>query len=137
MFRRLLIGAGFGLGLATAAASGAAAAPLTFTWLPMSATPPLNGGPITADNMVVSDVAAVTIPGGASGGPFTETAILPIVQFQLPPGTPLSPAPTGYDTNYSLYFTATLSGTQGAIPTVPGHATTFTLAVSTNSGPLC
>jgi PEP-CTERM motif len=136
MVRRFLVTAGASLCLAAAASAGAMASPITFTWDPSA--PPIGTctaatcSNIVADNMVVTDVAGVTIPGGPTGGAFTETAILPIGLFELPPGTIITPQPSGYGSTYSLYFTATLAGTQGPIPTKVGTASVISFTTGSS-----
>lgn len=81
----------------------AASALPQFTFTPSGAG--LNGGAITADNILFSDFATVT---SGPGGTFTETGFLSITGFQLG-GTNLTPA--GLNSDYGLYIAFTGTGT--------------------------
>jgi hypothetical protein len=116
-------GALWGIALASGSYAGAHAAPVTFTWSPGSATPALNGPDFTADNIGVFDFAHVAINNGT--GAFTETGGLAVSGFSIG-GSPFVPA--GLASNYSLYFTFSGAGQQGAIPTTVGQTTNGTFS---------
>jgi len=110
------------LGFALSAAAAASAAPVTFTWNPAGATPPLTGGSVTADNMTIADYASATI--NPTSGAFTEVGALKVTQFQLLGSGVTS---TGLNSTYGLYVTFSATGSQGGpIPGVGG----------TTSGPI-
>src|SRR6187455_297637 len=73
-----------------------------FTWNPAGAG--LSGTAFTADNVIVSDFASITL----SGSSFTETGYLPVSSLQL---NGQSVAAGGLNSTYSLYFQFTGAGT--------------------------
>jgi hypothetical protein len=116
-------GALLGIALASGSYAGAQAGPVTFTWSPGNASPALNGPDFTADNIGVLDFAHVNVTNAT--GAFTETGGLTVTGFSLA-GTPF--VPTGLASNYSLYFTFSGAGQQGAIPTTINQTTNGTFS---------
>lgn len=101
-----------GVGLAIAVCGSASATPVSFTWDPSAVgltTSPVNTN-IVANNFNVSDFADLTF---ASGGAFTENAVLTAVQF-LEGGNPVPLH--GLQDTYSFYITVAATGHQNAIP---------------------
>ncbi|MDB5822545.1 MAG: hypothetical protein JWR21_1249 [Herminiimonas sp.] len=106
-----------------AVCGSATAVPITFTWQPSGATPPLNGGAIVnANNFNVADFSSLAI--NTNGGAFTQIGALNIVSFQNN-GSPV--ASTGLDSTYSIYFIFSATGTLPGIPIANGTSTTGTL----------
>lgn len=79
----------------------------TFTFNPQAATPALNGGAVTADNIIVSDYSRVVLD--PSTQTFTETGLLSVQSFQLAGAAVSSP---GLNTTYGLYIDFNATGTQ-------------------------
>ena len=104
-----------------------------FTWTPTGASPSLNGAPINATNLIVTDFDAInTATGGFNG-------VLGVLNFQAPNQPNL--VPTGYNTNYSLYLTFSGTSDPLTIPTAVGDSTTSTFrslsyTLWANQGPL-
>lgn len=104
-----------------AIASSAVALPV-FTFSPSAVG--LTGANVTADNLVISDFSTVVLtPNGSGGANFTDTGVLPVVQYQLG-GTPLSG--NGLNTTYGLYFGFTGTGTQNTPTLQSGTDGVFT-----------
>lgn len=78
-----------------------------FTLNPQGAGPALNGGAVTADNIIVSDYAHVVSDLGTHT--FTETGLLSVQSFQLAGAAVSSP---GLNTTYGLYIDFTGTGIQ-------------------------
>ncbi len=110
--------------LTLCAASAASWALPMFTLLPNNAVPSLNGGAVTADNIIVSDFSHVTVD--AITGDFTDTGMLSVQSFQLAGAVAAS---TGLNTTYGLYITFSGTGTQtpGNLLTDFTHGTFTTL----------
>ena len=101
---------------AALAASPAAAAGISFTWNPSGTSGPIsNQGSFTANNLVVSDYATITI-NPADLNHIQETAILPVTQYQLN-GTQLTLA----GNPFTLYFYVTATSSLNGVPN-PGNA---------------
>lgn len=79
----------------------------SFTLNPLGASSALNGGAVTADNIIVSDYAHVRLDPVL--GTFTESGLLSVQGFQLG-GTTVSSA--GLNSTYGLYISFTGAGTQ-------------------------
>lgn len=93
------------------AATALAAAPFAwsatlpdFTFAPSAAG--LNGGNVTADNIIISDYSHVVISGSGS---FTDNGYLAVEGFQLDSSAVVAP---GLNTSYGLYFEFSGTGTQ-------------------------
>ena len=86
---------------------GAWAALPAFTLNPQAASPALNGGAVTADNIIVSDYSHVVLDTGSQT--FTETGLLSVQSFQLAGAAVSSP---GLNTSYGLYIGFSAAGTQ-------------------------
>lgn len=78
-----------------------------FTLNPMGATTPLNGGSVTADNIIVSDYFRVV--AGPEDGTFTQTGFLSVEGFQLANSSVSSP---GLNSTYGLYISFSGTGQQ-------------------------
>mgnify|MGYP001336789302 CR=1 FL=1 len=115
-----------GMGLACGGFAGAQAAPVTFTWTPMDASPPLAGGAIVnATNFNVADFANIAINN--STGDFSESGALRVKPNFLNGGTTV--ATPGLGTTYALFFTFTGTGTETLpIPTTTGGVSTGTFS---------
>jgi hypothetical protein len=114
VMKKALVAAASVAGLMAILGTGpAAAAPIQFTWDPSAVGLP--HGPITADNITVSDYAVITIDP-ANLNNVMETAILPITQFSLN-GSVVPGALLGY----SLYFQVSATSVLNGVPT-PGNA---------------
>jgi hypothetical protein len=97
-----------GAAVLTAGLASAAAALPVFTWNPSAVG--LNGSPITADNIILSNFTTVTLtPNGSGGADFTDEGVLPFSAFQLG-SSPVEG--TGLNTTYGLYFGFSGTGTQ-------------------------
>jgi hypothetical protein len=104
-------------------ASPAAAAPINFTWDP-ALTGISTQGPITANDITLSDYAAITIdPTNLSD--VVENAILPIANF-----TEKSTPVTLTGTPFSLYFKLTSISTLSAVPTSSNVVTGYLTSLS-------
>lgn len=101
-------------------ATSALALPV-FTFNPSAAG--LTGSNVTADNLIISDFSTVVLTPSGTGATFTDTGVLPVVQYQLG-GTPLSG--TGLNTSYGLYFGFNGSGTQNTPTLQDGTSGVFT-----------
>ena len=123
-FRPYVLAAAGALALSCAWGS-ASATPITFTWNPAGAVPPLIGGPITADNFNVADFASILItPTSPTTATFTETGALTVTQFLN--GGVVFPA-VGLNTTYGLYITFSATGTQTLpLPTTPPNTASGT-----------
>ncbi|OWQ48064.1 hypothetical protein CDL60_05620 [Roseateles noduli] len=110
------------LALALLAASATASALPQFTWDPGAAG--LNGSPITADNLLVSNYSTITF----SGATFTESGYLAVSAAQL--GGLTLPS-NGLNSDYGYYIqfsgagTLTQAGNPGTTPTL-GTLTSLT-----------
>ncbi len=95
----------------------------SFTLNPLAASPALNGGSVTADNIVVSDYAHVKL--NPVLGTFTEIGLLSVQSFQLGGSVASSP---GLNSTYGLYISFTGAGTQqfGSNPLTGFTAGSFT-----------
>lgn len=93
---------------ATVACAGAWADLPDFTFNPTGAA--LTGSSLTADNLLISDFATVTL----SGSSFTETGTLYVTGAQLNGSQVTGAALGGLGTTYGLYFAYTGSGTLSA-----------------------
>lgn len=93
--------------VALAAAYSSSWALPQFTFTPSGASPALVGTPITADNILLSDFAAVTLTGGPSATTFSEAGFLSVTGFQLG-GTNVFT--DGLNSTYSLYFQFNATG---------------------------
>lgn len=70
----------------------------------------LNGGTFTADNINISDFSTVVItPDGKGGATFTDTGVLPVINFQLGNANATTP---GLNSTYGLYFGFDATGVQ-------------------------
>jgi hypothetical protein len=102
--------------LATTAFTGAAAAlanPVPFTWNPDGASPALGGSTFTADTISITGyVRDVTQPDGTH----LANRIEVITGFSLN-GSPVTP--TGFGSNYGLYFEFHRSGHRWPATTYP------------------
>ena len=103
-----------------------------FTWTPTAASPSLNGAPINADNILITDFDSINTATGAFNG------VLGITNFQSGGSTFV---PTGYGSNYSLYLTFSGTSNPIAIPTAPNTSnssafTSLTYTLWANQGPL-
>lgn len=78
-----------------------------FTLSPNDAVPSLNGGSVTADNIIVSDFSHVTVD--PITGNFTDTGMLSVQSFQLAGAVVAS---AGLNSTYGLYITFSATGTQ-------------------------
>jgi hypothetical protein len=88
-------------------ATTAAALPV-FTWNPEAVG--LDGNPITADNIILSNFTTVVLtPNGSGGADFTDEGVLPFSAFQL--GAAFV-EDTGLNTTFGLYFGFEGTGTQ-------------------------
>jgi hypothetical protein len=104
-------------------AAAASASPVTFDWDPGAV--PLTGSAFTADELLASDYATVSL-GTPSGSqtPFTESGFLGINQASLGAGTPFTP--TGLNSTYSLYLAFSATGQQNATTFTQSSTGTFT-----------
>jgi hypothetical protein len=112
--------ASLAVGFTLASASVASALPV-FTFSPTGAG--LVGPSVTADNLIISNFSTVTFTPSGSGATFTDTGVLPVVEYQLG-GTPL--ANTGLNTSYGLYFGFDGTGTQNTPTLQSGTSGVFT-----------
>ena len=114
---------------AALAASPAAAAGISFTWNPSGTTPGgiSTQGNFTANNLVVSDYATITI-NPADLSHIQETAILPVTQYQLN-GSQLTLAGTPFTLYFYVTATSSLNGVPNPSNAVNGafSALTYTL----------
>lgn len=104
----------------SAACAGAMAADTlpSFTFNPTV----VGGTAFTADNIVISDYAAVKL-SGTNGTNFTESGLLAVQSFQL---DGVSFTPTGLNSTYGLYFKFDGAGTtSGGNPTTTGTIGSF------------
>jgi hypothetical protein len=103
--------------LLTATMASTAEALPQFTFSPGAVG--LNGPNVTADNLVISNFSTITLsPDGKGGATFTDSGVLPVVQYQLG-STPISGADSGLNSSYGLYFGFDGTGTQNT-PTLQG-----------------
>jgi hypothetical protein len=115
------VAASLAVGVTLGSANVASALPV-FTFNPSSVG--LNGATITADNLVISDFSTVVLtPNGSGGANFTDTGVLPVVQYQLG-ATALGI--TGLNTSYGLYFGFDGTGTQNTSTLQSGTNGVFT-----------
>ena len=91
----------------------------------------LNGSSFTADNINISDFSTVAIaPDGLGGGTFTDTGVLPVINFQL--GNANATA-VGLNSTYGLYFGFDGTGVQNTPTFTSDTKGTFTTLDPTNS----
>jgi len=110
-----------GAAIITATMATSAVALPVFTFSPSGAG--LTGPNVTADNLVISDFSTVVFTPSGTGATFTDTGVLPVVQYQLG-GTPLTG--TGLNTSYGLYFGFDGTGTQNTPTLTSGTDGVFT-----------
>ena len=118
-------------GLAFGAVCATASALPVFTLDPAGAG--LAGGPVTADNIIISDFSTVRFTGP---GTFSDSGYLAVQTFQL--GGTTVPAP-GLNTTYGLYFdfagTGTVAGGNPATTPTSGEFTSLTYSLYGYNGP--
>ena len=110
--------------LLTATMASTAEALPQFTFSPSAAG--LNGPDVTADNLVISNFSTIVLtPDGKGGATFTDTGVLPVVQYQLG-DSPIPGATSGLNSSYGLYFGFDGTGVQNTPTFTSGTSGTFT-----------
>jgi hypothetical protein len=110
--------------LLTATMASTAEALPQFTFSPGAVG--LTGANVTADNLVISDFSTVVFtPDGKGGATFTDSGVLPVVQYQLG-NSPISGAVSGLNSTYGLYFGFDATGTQNTPTLQAGTVGSFT-----------
>jgi hypothetical protein len=112
------------LGAALTVAGHGVASASALTWLPGSASPALNGGPIVNfNNFNVTDYADIVITNpGSPAATFVEHGVLNIANF-LNSNLGTQIVAPGLGSTYSLYVTFTATGNLAGIPATVGAAT--------------